>query len=221
MNLTKLLAKYPPIIKQLDTDVFLAKNDSLGIFVQGDSKQYVLDHFFEALKGYMDEILAKYPPTIRVSKHGVMAFNDTVNVVAAGDTKQAAREHYALALRTLVETFGEPEKGVAYMKLNRTVTNRGFSLITFTDQYGTACSLQKSSLATEDAIWFGPDKADPMVLHGDAKSVGVDTSATSGWVPYPVPDCVQMTTRMHLTRDQVKELLPYLQHFADTGELQP
>lgn len=42
----------PVVVKQLDIGVFLAKNDSLGIFIQGDSKQYVLDQFFEALKGY-------------------------------------------------------------------------------------------------------------------------------------------------------------------------
>ena len=104
-------------------------------------------------------------------------------------------------------------------QMKRTATERGFDLITFTDRYGTKCSLQKSSLATEDAIWLGPDNADPVVLHGNAKSLGVKTDATSGWVPYPVPDCVHMTTRMHLTIDQVKVLLPYLQHFVDTGEL--
>jgi hypothetical protein len=41
------------------------------------------------------------------------------------------------------------------MKLSK--TQRGFALITFTDSYGAECSLQKSSLATEDAVWFGVD----------------------------------------------------------------
>jgi len=42
-------------------------------------------------------------------------------------------------------------------------TERGFSKISFTDRYGDLCSLQKS-LATEDAIWLGIDKAKPTVV---------------------------------------------------------
>lgn len=64
-------------------------------------------------------------------------------------------------------------------------TQRGFSIVNFTDLYGAECSLQKSSLATEDAIWLGVD-----------------------------------TARMHLTQEQVSELLPLLQKFVNTGELQ-
>ena len=87
-------------------------------------------------------------------------------------------------------------------------TERGFSLITFQDRYGNNCSLQKSSLADEHAIWFGPDEADPRIcVMGE------------GWKPVPFPEDTLFTTRMHLTQDQVKELLPYLQKFAETGEL--
>lgn len=34
-------------------------------------------------------------------------------------------------------------------------TQRGFALYEFTDLYGASCSIQKSSLATKDAIWLG------------------------------------------------------------------
>lgn len=105
------------------------------------------------------------------------------------------------------------------MEINRTATRRGFALLQFTDLYGHQCSLQKSSLADEEAIWLGPDNANPMVMHNEARALGIPTLATSGWIPYPVPDCVQMTTRMHLTREQVRELMPHLQHFVDTGEV--
>ena len=98
-------------------------------------------------------------------------------------------------------------------------TARGFELITFSDRHDEACSLQKSSLAFEDAIWLGVDNANPRILHGDAKKLGIQTSATSGWVDYPLPPEVDMTTRMHLTRDQVADLLPVLQKFAETGEI--
>lgn len=98
-------------------------------------------------------------------------------------------------------------------------TNRGFDLVKFVDLYGAKCSLQKSSLALVDAIWLGIDDAAPKIMASQARTHGVETRETTGWVPYPIPDAVLLTTRMHLTRDQVAVLLPILQHFVDTGEL--
>ncbi len=100
-----------------------------------------------------------------------------------------------------------------------TTTARGYALIEFNDRYDNACQIQKSSLATEDAIWFGVADANPQVMATHAASVGMHTSETSGWVPYPLPSAVSLNTRMHLTREQVAALLPTLQHFVDTGEL--
>lgn len=34
--------------------------------------------------------------------------------------------------------------------MEKTKTNRGFNIVRFTDSYGAICSLQKSSLATEN-----------------------------------------------------------------------
>lgn len=88
-------------------------------------------------------------------------------------------------------------------------TERGFKVAEFLDRYDVPCSIQKSSLASEDAIWFGCDNADPRILqHG------------VGWVSYDVPKEVLLNTRMHLTQKQVKQLLPILQKFAETGELE-
>lgn len=98
-------------------------------------------------------------------------------------------------------------------------TQRGFAYIEFQDHYDNKCSLQKSSLAFEDAIWFGIDDANPQVMAIDAKSVGVETEEATGWVPYKLPAAVSLTTRMHLTQDQVRELLPTLIHFAETGDV--
>lgn len=100
-----------------------------------------------------------------------------------------------------------------------TKTNRGFTLGKFTDRYGAECSIQKSSLATEDAIWLGVDDADPQIMAVHAKEVGIETNETCGWVKYPIPDQVSLTTRMHLTQNEVAELLPLLQRFVATGEL--
>lgn len=93
--------------------------------------------------------------------------------------------------------------------MNLTTTERG-TIIQFTDRYGVDCSLQKSSLATENAIWFGCDDANPRIM-----------ISGQGWVKHPMPSGYIADTRMHLTQDQMRELLPFLKHFADTGELPP
>lgn len=100
-----------------------------------------------------------------------------------------------------------------------TKTNRGFDLAEFTDRNGAACTLQKSSIATEDCIWLGVEDADPKIMAVDAPAAGVETNESTGWVPYPIPDAVFLTTRMHLNRRQVKALLPMLQKFAESGDI--
>lgn len=99
-------------------------------------------------------------------------------------------------------------------------TARGFALINFTDSYGAKCSVQKSSLATDDAIWFGVDDAAPRIMAVEARDHGLDPgNQSTGWVPFPIPKDVLLTTRMHLTRKQVAELIPVLQRFVETGEV--
>lgn len=105
------------------------------------------------------------------------------------------------------------------MEIKDTTTNRGFRLLEFIDRYGCKCSIQESSLATEDAIWFGVSNPNPQIMASQAKEFGIETSETCGWIEYPIPDEVLIHTRMHLTREQVKELLPILQLFVEEGEL--
>lgn len=99
-------------------------------------------------------------------------------------------------------------------------TNRGFGIINFEDSYGVGCSLQESSNGSETSVWLGVSKANPLVMASMAAGYGVFTPETTGWVPYPIPDDVLLHTRMHLTQDMVKQMLPTLQHFAETGELE-
>lgn len=89
-------------------------------------------------------------------------------------------------------------------------TNRGFDIEKFKDYYGSECSLQKSSLATEDTIWFGVDEPDLVIFEDDNMGKYIKTKLPNNWSTH---------SRMHLTREQVSQLLPYLQHFAETGEL--
>ena len=90
-------------------------------------------------------------------------------------------------------------------------TARGFAVAKFADAYGHGCSIQKSSLATDDAIWFGIDDAAPKILASKAGVTNPETGEMTGWVPYPIPEDVLLTTRMHLTRENVAALLPILQ----------
>ena len=75
--------------------------------------------------------------------------------------------------------------------------DRGFRCSEFIDLHGKVCSIQESSLATDNAIWLGCDAG---------------THTKSG-------DIELCLSRMHLSQEQVAELLPLLQHFVDTGEL--
>ena len=100
-------------------------------------------------------------------------------------------------------------------------SGRGFPLVEFKDYYDTPCSLQASSLALYQqpgisAIWLGCDDADPKVLASEAAKFGIETAETTGWVPYPIPEGVQLTTRMHLDRKRVKALIAHLQAWLDS-----
>jgi len=75
-------------------------------------------------------------------------------------------------------------------------TDRGFVRGDFHDRNGDSCSVQESSLATEDCIWLG-------LNHEQAHHV---TGEPSG-------------ARMHLTREMAADLIDILQRFVDTGNL--
>jgi hypothetical protein len=85
--------------------------------------------------------------------------------------------------------------------MKKEYTGRGFQYIKFEDRYGQKCSLQESSLATEHAIWFGVDNTGPHITDNNGK------------VNSPI------SARMHLTREQVKEILPHLKRFVKKGEI--
>ena len=82
--------------------------------------------------------------------------------------------------------------------LDKSKTERGFTLIKFKDRYNQPCTLQESSLATEKCIWLG--------VHSE---IDLNTGEHLG-----------PNQRMHLTQEQVKELLPLLKKFVKTGELE-
>lgn len=95
--------------------------------------------------------------------------------------------------------------------MQMTKTNRGFAYANFTDGNGVECSIQKSSRACEDEeyIWLG------------ATEIGLQQLIPGrGWQKMELdPARSVANNRMHLTQSNVKELLPYLQYFAEHGEL--
>lgn len=73
---------------------------------------------------------------------------------------------------------------------------RNFAYAEFEDRYKQKCSIQKSSLATEDCIWLGV-------------GILVELGGTGE----------EIMGRMHLTQEMAAELIPILQRFVNTGEL--
>jgi hypothetical protein len=113
-------------------------------------------------------------------------------------------------------------------------TGRGFDTVTFHDEYGHECSIQESSRAVfenDDGtvndplgwIWLGIDDAKPQIMKSVAKKMGMELppGEVSGWMPYPIPEDVLLTTRMHLNETQVRGLITRLTLWLKTGSLTP
>jgi len=100
------------------------------------------------------------------------------------------------------------------MEIKKTI--RCFAVAEFSDAKGTPCSIQESS-GDGPAIWFG------------AKQIGLKefvANRVPAWKE--ISKCDESDIRHHhvannrilLTQEIVKELLPILQRFAETGNLE-
>lgn len=138
------------------------------------------------------------------------------------EVKAATIRDCADSLESRDEVFnGIPTLG------EETVTNRGFSIINFSDRNGLKCSLQTSSAMdfshcdddddncmSRPMLWLGVDDAAPTIMAFDAIRLGLDTNGqTTGWVDYKIPKEVLLHTRMHLTVPQVEALIGDLQRW--------
>lgn len=117
--------------------------------------------------------------------------------------------------------------------MKKTSTPRGFARIEFKDANDEGCSLQESSAcgSEEDGalLWLGVDKVTPKFFSPDFNSTEwrVNHTFPPGWSSVPLPESekrpagasVLTCGRMHLSQAQVRELLPHLERFAETGEL--
>ena len=97
----------------------------------------------------------------------------------------------------------------------KTRTPRGFGIRYFKDHNDVECSIQTSSIASDDAIWLG------------ATEIGLKEfiayRSPSAWKNIELEQTVThhhvANTRMHLTRKQVEKILPILEKFVETGDI--
>lgn len=103
------------------------------------------------------------------------------------------------------------------MKLDIGTTRRGFGRIDFKDANDNPCSMQNSSaIRKEGLLWLGNDTKNTIQV--------MNVGDQRGWSTVNLNEVygrgnVVINDRMHLTQSQVKDMLPYLQYFAEHGEL--
>lgn len=100
----------------------------------------------------------------------------------------------------------------------KTRTKRGFNFRSFADYNGVECSIQKSSIATDDLIWLGCDKTgfQYFIPNGNPSWRSITDAELA--LKFGAQHIIT-NTRMHLTRKQVKKILPVLQKFVETGDI--
>lgn len=96
--------------------------------------------------------------------------------------------------------------------MNRSKTIRGFDIINFIDSKGVECSIQKSSQADDDYIWLGANK------------IGLKRFiAGRGWEDIELTqnsyENYIANNRIHINREQAREIVEALQVFIETGDL--
>lgn len=153
-------------------------------------------------------VLANFDIFKEVASSALTHYNGVISDMFANGPINQAR-----ALSDLMNEFKENLN-----MLTKTQTHRGFEVLRFKDSYGKNCSLQESSNADGANVWLGISDSEPIIMNRDAKKLGLPTTSDVGWTSYLIPQEVLISTRMHLSQEQVKELLPYLIKFAETGE---
>lgn len=95
--------------------------------------------------------------------------------------------------------------------MEKNYTSRGFGRYEFVDDYGAECSLQRSSAGTR--IWLG--------CNDIGLKAGMPWREISEEELKQAFNCKELVSnsRMHLNVEQVKQLIPILQKFVDTGDI--
>jgi hypothetical protein len=96
------------------------------------------------------------------------------------------------------------------------------------DRYGNKFSMFLSD--DKQTIWLGCDDAKPHCMAVDLFKHYLDNAAemliklqlspySTGWRDLPYPEGTQFNVRMHLNKELIKDLLPSLKQFIQTGSL--
>ena len=106
------------------------------------------------------------------------------------------------------------------MEITFNNTKRGFGKGNFQDAYGAECSIQDSSIMEKEPyLWLGLVDANPQIMRSDARKLGLPNSEGNGWMEYKFPNEVFLSTRMHLSKTQVKGLIKVLKKWVKEGIL--
>lgn len=96
---------------------------------------------------------------------------------------------------------------------NKALNDRGFLTGTFIDNYGKECSIQESSACASNGdegwyIWLGMNNPDihKGIRHGAGEKIELGEE-------------YDVFSRMHLSQKKVKEMIPHLMYFVETGSL--
>ena len=105
---------------------------------------------------------------------------------------------------------------------------RGFEVKHFNDMYDEDCSIQESSLATDDCIWLGIHTPKIRVMCKDMPAFieKMDSLRQTwkdipdcGWYEINLPEEAFVDSRMHLNKEHAEMLIKELQYFVATGRL--
>lgn len=84
----------------------------------------------------------------------------------------------------------------------------GVKSITFTDGMQQICRLQRDVDSQNKTVLFGINKVEAQYLQPN-----------QGWKTYRLPEHFRMNGLMRLDQHQVRDLLPHLHRFVETGDL--
>lgn len=96
--------------------------------------------------------------------------------------------------------------------------------LAFKDDYDVECSIQQSS-SVDPHLWLGVHRPEAIIQFKDSEALGLGLQKQNpecneyGWCDYPIPKEVFIGGRMHLNREQAKQLAKKLSYFARTGKL--
>lgn len=174
----------------------------------------VFDDVFGKNPKITKELVNDVPESLKISSWGTILIDSTgINYKGehSYENQNIAIFNEFFDLNTFLDSLEEEPDDFF---ISDEPTQRGFSKIEFRERNGVICSIQKSSIADDDCIWFG------------ANDLGVkEFKSGSGWKDRVDLDVHTMehhfsgNNRMHLTLDMVEKLLPILEHFVATGEV--